>query len=96
VSVVHSQNNRIILVAKWALGEQSSGCSMGDLFRQRRHSPLATFHMNEVLLTHIAAMQVLLLTQPKTFPGSAYVNGLSDNEAICTLLQRRLIASKRA
>jgi len=52
--------------------------------------------MNEVLLTHIAAMQVLLLTQPKTFPESAYVNGLSDNEAICTLLQRRLIASKSA
>jgi hypothetical protein len=60
------------------------------------HSPLATFHMNEMLLTHITAMQVLLLTQPKTFPASAHANGLSDNEAIRTLLQRCLISSKRA
>jgi len=60
------------------------------------HSPLATLHMNKVLLTHIAAMQVLLLVQPKTFPESAYANGLSDNEAIRTLLQRCLILSKCA
>jgi hypothetical protein len=52
--------------------------------------------MNEMLLTHITAMQVLLLTQPKTFPASAHANGLSDNEAIRTLLQRCLISSKRA
>jgi len=59
------------------------------------HSTLGSVHMNENLLKHLAAMRVLLLTQPKTFPGTAYANGLSDNEAICALLQRCLISSNR-
>jgi len=51
--------------------------------------PLASVRMNELLLTHLVVVKDLLLTQPETFPVSAYAAGLVDNEAISVLLQRR-------
>ena len=40
------------------------------------------------LLTHLALLKQLLLEQPKFFPPLAYAEGIVDNQAICSLLQR--------